>query len=531
MMNIKPYDIKVPFANKNCHLSEQIEIEDLLKISDPIIEKAVEQIEIALNKANLNKEEIDLVILAGGSSQLPGVKKKIREYIGINPCEIPRNLMLAVSYGATLYQREIFNLPKEKRDKRILGHTLGILVDDSGRKIEKILLNHNETLPAKATHTFSVAEGMDVATINLVSMDGQSKGRRNLQQRDLSLQSNAREIKVNISVDENRLITLSAYDPKNPNNKAVIQCDTSVLTDQQVKKRQEKLGIVAAHAENKGLQNCIGIDLGTTTSELTYCNRTGKAILEELENPEPVGDKALAYSKYCFPSVVYYKNGFENIEVANSIAVNAIGNDLNCFDTFKIKNRIKPLAEIDGKPIMVQDLSALLLAKIWKAAQTLPCPPSSAVITVPAAFNFDECQDTYNSAIIAGIEQVTLIDEPTAAFYYYKYIQGIDTADIRNVLVFDFGGGTADVAILDVQQDAFMENNEYKDCVYKVLATAGDTHCGGRDIDKALIEEVCHRFERKNNCQVTSGNMRELRKKVEAAKIHLSELYREIGND
>jgi Molecular chaperone len=524
---IKPYVVKVPFANNNIHLKETINIEDLLNISDPIVSKAVLQITEALKKANLEKQDINMVILAGGSSQLPGVKQKIRELLGIDPCEIPQNLMLAVSYGAALYHREIFNLPKARRDKRILGDTLGILVDDGGRKTRKILLNQSQTIPAHASYKFSIAEGQEIATINLVVMDENTN--RNLQQRNLTLSRSAKEIIVDIEVNENRLIILSAYDPENEDEKSIIQCDTSVLTSNDVKKLQQKLGIVVTTGNNKsGLQDCVGIDLGTTTSELTHCNRTGEAGLFALNNPEPVGEKDLAYSKYCFPSVVYYKEGMADIQVANTAAVNAMGSFNECFDTFKIKDRFKPVGEIEGKPVMVQDLSALLLSKIWRSAQSeLPVPPSSAVITVPAAFNFDECQDTYNAAIIAGIEKVTLIDEPTAAFYYYKHIQEIDLDGIRNVLVFDFGGGTADVAILDVQEDALANSDEYKDCVYNVLATCGDTHCGGRNVDEMLVNEVCKRFEDHNGCKVSAANMRELRRKVEAAKIALSEAYRE----
>lgn len=529
MSSIGPYKIKVPFANKNIHLSEELSIDDLLNICNPVVDRAIKQIDEALSKANLDKSEIDLIILAGGSSQLPGVKRKIRERIGLQPCEIPRNLMLAVSYGATLYHKEIFDLPKNRRDKRILGDTLGILVDDNGRKCTKILLNHNSTLPASARHRFSVAEGMDFATINLVAM-GESYS-RNLQQRNLTLSANTREIIVEIEVDENRLITLSAFDPDNSSERAVIQCDNSILNEDQIKTKQSKLGIVLSSSNAKrGYQDCIGIDLGTTTSELTYCNRAGNIELRELPNPEPVGDKDLAFSKYCFPSVVYFKNGFENIEVANTAAVNAMGSDSNCFDTFKIKDKFRPLGQVDGMPVMVQDLSAHLLSKIWNAAQEMPCPPSSAVITVPAAFSFDECQDTYNAAKIAGISNVTLIDEPTAAFYYYKYIQEIDLDEIRNVLVFDFGGGTTDVAIMDIKHNLMSDSNEFKDCVYTVLSTSGDIHCGGRDIDEAIISELCSRFEAKNGCKVLSSNMRELRKKVESAKIALSEAYREQEN-
>ena len=525
MMN--NYEIRIPFANsKGDHLKENLNMEDFLIICDPIVEKAVKQIDEAINKANLQKDDIDLVILAGGSSQLPGVKSKIKECLGISPCEIPNSLMLAVSYGATLYQREVFSLPKEKRDKRILGDSLSILVDDSGRKTRKILLNHNETLPAKASYELPIADGQEAVTISLFATNGNSS--RQLNQRNLRLKKQSKSIIIDIVVDENRLIKLSAYDSEDKERKIVIEHDNSILTSEQIINKQNKLGIkVISSNAQRGLQDCIGIDLGTTTSELTYCNRTGDVQLEVLENPEPVGDKELAYAKYCFPSVVYYKNGFNDIEVANTTAVNAMGNEDSCFFTFKIKDKFKPVGEIEGKRIMVQDLSASLLNKIWNSAQKMPCPPTSAVITVPAAFTFDECQDTYNAAKIAGIENVTLIDEPTAAFYYYKHIQGIETDTIRNVLVFDFGGGTTDVAILDVKQDALSNSNEYKDCVYTVLATSGDTHCGGRDIDQALIEEICNRFEQKSGSPINSSNMRELRKKVEAAKIFLSESYKE----
>ena len=150
---------------------------------------------------------------------------------------------------------------------------------------------------------------------------------------------------------------------------------------------------------------------------------------------------------------------------------------------------------------------------------------TSAVVTVPAAFDFDACQDTYNAAKLAGIENVTLIDEPTAAYLYYKYVQGLDTSTIRNVLVFDFGGGTADVAVLDVKNTSHSDSNEYKECLYTVLGVSGNDKCGGKHIDDALVAEIQKRFEEKNACEMSPVALRILRSEIEKAKVVLSESY------
>ena len=191
------------------------------------------------------------------------------------------------------------------------------------------------------------------------------------------------------------------------------------------------------------------------------------------------------------------------------------------------------MVEVDGKGFRVGDLSALLLHKIWETAQLTFADMNlkSAVITVPAAFDFDACQETYNAAITAGIETVTLIDEPTAAYQYYSHVQDLTDANIRNVLVFDFGGGTTDVAILDVKNDALHESNEYKDCLYSVLGVSGEVNCGGKNIDDALVNEIRRRFEEKNNCTLSPTNLMRLRHIVEEAKVRLSEYYNEMGDE
>lgn len=526
-------NISIPYFFNRKGLNENISLEELEKFSEPIIDKAISSVWKALDNAGITKEELDLVILAGGSSQLPGVYEKISENLGIEPRIIPKNLMLAISSGAALYQREIFDYPKVKRETKRLGHSLGLMIDDGGRRTAKEILNHKLELPATCKQFFYLDEGQTKVSLNLVSFMGDSdKISRRLKQRTLELSKNASQIDVEIAVDENRLIQLKAYDPKNKDKQAIIQLNDQMMTEKEIKNKRKELGLaVTKKTSLKEGQPCIGIDLGTTTTELAYTNRSGETKLDYLENPEVPSQ----YSKYCFPSVVYFKNGLENPEISNIHACNALG-DLNVKDkvcsNFKIADRESYFTNVDDKGISVCDLSAMVLNKVWLTAQNVfgDMNLKSAVITVPASFDSDKCQDTYNAAKMAGIENVTLIDEPTAAFLYYKHIQGLDTSHIKNVLVFDFGGGTTDVAVLDVQNDDYAGSTEYKDCLYTVLGMSGDDDCGGKHIDDALVNELKTRFEDKNNCVLPPHLLRRLREEVEKAKVKLSEYYSEMGD-
>lgn len=528
------YTIKIPYASQRKHLNEELTIEDLKEISAPIIDRAIEPVWDALEKAELDKSDIDLIILAGGSSQLPGVYEKLYEAIGTAPRMIPKNLMLAISYGAALYQREIFNYPKVKRDVRTLGNSLGIMVDDGGRRGVKLLMNHNQPLPAMEKHTFAVAEGQTEVSLNLVTLVGNSnKIDRKLKQRNLKLSKDATKVVVEITVTENRLIELTAYDPNHPNNKSIIQVDRQIMTDSDILEKRKQLGIeIVSQDLASNIQPCIGIDLGTTTTELTYIGRGQDTELNHLENPEAPAQ----YSKYCFPSVIYFKDGIEHPEVANTKACDALGNaddSEKVCGSFKIANRDRYVINVDGKGLSVCDLSAILLNKVWDTARNAfgSMNLSNAVVTVPAAFDFDACQDTYNAAKMAGIDNVTLIDEPTAAYLYYSHVQDLDTSNIKYVLVFDFGGGTADVAVLDVQNEALSESHEFKDCLYRVLGVSGAVSCGGKLVDEALVKEITKRFEEKNNCTISATASKRLRAEIEKAKVTLSEYYNEMGDE
>ena len=489
-------------------------------------------IDDALSKANLRAEDIDLVILAGGSSQLPGVAEKIKEKIGLAPRSIPQNPMLAISYGAALYQRRMFTLPKINKDVRTLGMSLGILVTDGTRTMPELLVDYNEPLPVTKEHTFHVQDGQDVVTIDFVTMHYTSdRVLQHLKKRTLKLSRGAEEILVKITVNENRIIELLAYDPKHPEDRTLIQHDAKPMSQEDAVRERQRLGItVSSNSAATAQQPCIGIDLGTTTSELTYATRSENTELSYLSNP----DVPYEYAEYCFPSVVYFEEDDGVPEVATKRACDALsdaGKSDRACGQFKIADRNKPVLYVGGKALSVQDLSMYLLNRIWNTAieHFRNIQLKSAVVTVPAAFNSDACQDTYNAAIGAGIEKVTLIDEPTAAFLYYEHIQNLDTSNIENVLVFDFGGGTTDVAILDITRSGLTDHMSCKECLYTVLSFSGETSCGGKHVDEAILEEIKTRFETANGCKISAPSLQRLRKKVENAKIALSQEYSEVN--
>ena len=498
--------------------------DELLKICDPIIDKAIKPIDSALDKANLEKEDIDLVIMAGGSSQLPGVSEKLFQKLGKRPKIIPRNLMLAVSSGATLQQREIMSLPMDKKPVKRVGTSLGILVQDGGHRSIKLLLNHNE-LPATKKYILPIDEDQREASLQLVTMKGnQNVAERHLNKRVLKLDHDTTEIIAEITVTENRVIQLKAWDPKHTEQQVIIQADQNSLTEAQMENRRKLLGISEKTSTGSKGQPCIGIDLGTTTTELTFSKRALGSPIEYLENPEAPA----SYATYSFPSVVYFKEGEEKPEVANETAVNALtdASALNrVFSNFKTENPRSFHEKVDDKDITVRDLSALVLAKVWETAQARfsDFNLERAVVTVPAKFDFDQCRETIEAAQMAGIKDVTLIDEPTAAFEYYRSQNDIDVNKIRNVLVFDFGGGTTDVAILDLTDNSDAEDNHYKECLYNVIGIDGDPECGGKNVDTAIYDYLLKQIEDKYKKPLTALYQRQLRKKIEEVKVHLSE--------
>jgi L1 cell adhesion molecule like protein len=180
----------------------------------------------------------------------------------------------------------------------------------------------------------------------------------------------------------------------------------------------------------------------------------------------------------------------------------------------------KPIVEVsfkhELKTFSPEEISAMVLVKLRDVAQAyLGAPVKQAVITVPAYFNDSQRQATKDAGMIAGLEVLRIINEPTAAAIAYgldKKTQATARGE-RNVLIFDLGGGTFDVSLLSID-----------DGIFEVKATAGDTHLGGEDFDNRLVNHFVQEFMRKNKKDISDNprSLRRLRTACERAKRTLS---------
>ena len=258
----------------------------------------------------------------------------------------------------------------------------------------------------------------------------------------------------------------------------------------------------------------IGIDLGTSNSAAAVME-AGKPVIIPSAEGQTMAGKA-------FPSyVAFTKDG--QLLVGEPARRQAVTNPEGTAFEFKRKMGTNfkyklggPAASGGGaKEYAPEQLSAFLLQKIQKDAEAyLGAPVAKAVINVPAYFDDSQRQATKNAGEIAGLEVVRVINEPTAAAFAY----GLDkTGKDQKILVFDLGGGTLDVTIMD-----FGEHEGQ--ATFEVLSTSGDTQLGGKDMDQALIDYVASEFKRETGLDLNNDKMamNRVREAVEKAKIELS---------
>ncbi|OGC48002.1 MAG: molecular chaperone DnaK [Candidatus Portnoybacteria bacterium RIFCSPLOWO2_01_FULL_43_11] len=247
----------------------------------------------------------------------------------------------------------------------------------------------------------------------------------------------------------------------------------------------------------------IGIDLGTSNSAASVLEAGKTVMIPSSEGTVVGGGKA-------FPSYVAFdKSG--NLLVGEPARRQAVTNPENTITTFKRKMGTKEKYTLNGKNYTPQQLSAFILQKIKKDAEAfLGQPIQKAVITVPAYFNDAQRQATKDAGAIAGLEVVRIINEPTAASLAY----GIDKAgQEEKILVFDFGGGTLDVTIMD-----------FGDGVFEVKSTSGDTELGGTDMDEVLVNYISDEFKRQEGIDLKQDKtaLQRVKEAAEKAKIELS---------
>ncbi len=247
----------------------------------------------------------------------------------------------------------------------------------------------------------------------------------------------------------------------------------------------------------------IGIDLGTSNSAAAVLEAARPVIVPSAEGTTVGGGKA-------FPSyVAFTKDG--QLIVGEPARRQAVSNPEGTVTAFKRKMGTDYHYTLHGKQYTPQQLSAFLLQKIKRDAEAfLGEKVEKAVITVPAYFNDNQRQATKDAGAIAGLEVVRIINEPTAASLAY----GLDKAGAnQKILVFDLGGGTLDVTLM-----------EFGDGVFEVLSTSGDTQLGGTDMDNAVTEYIAAEFQKETGVNVRGDKMamQRVRDAAEKAKIELS---------
>ena len=251
-----------------------------------------------------------------------------------------------------------------------------------------------------------------------------------------------------------------------------------------------------------GKEKIIGIDLGTSNSAAAVME-AGRPVIV------PSAEGASLYGK-AFPSVVAFtKDG--QLLVGEPARRQAISNPEGTIMAIKRKMGTKHKVKVHGKEYTPQQISAYILQKIKKDAEAFIGEKiSKAVITVPAYFDDAQRQATKDAGAIAGLEVVRIINEPTSAALAYGFDKGNKE---QKILVFDLGGGTLDVTIM-----------ELGDGVFEVKSTSGDTQLGGTDMDNAVINYITKKFKDENNVDLNEDPMamQRVREAAEKAKIELS---------
>ena len=241
----------------------------------------------------------------------------------------------------------------------------------------------------------------------------------------------------------------------------------------------------------------IGIDLGTTNSCVAVMEGGESVVIPNAEGARTT------------PSVVAFSKDGERM-VGQVAKRQAVTNADRTIISIKRHMGTDYRVNIDGKPYSPQEISAMVLQKLKADAEAyLGQPVTQAVITVPAYFSDSQRQATKDAGKIAGLEVLRIINEPTAAALAY----GVDKEAEQKIMVYDLGGGTFDVSILDIGEG-----------VLEVLSTAGDTHLGGDDFDQRIIDWMVSEFKKSNGIDLSGDRMamQRLKEAAEKAKIELS---------
>lgn len=275
------------------------------------------------------------------------------------------------------------------------------------------------------------------------------------------------------------------------------------------------------------MTNAIGIDLGTTYSCVAHFtqdrieiiandqgNRTTASTVAFTDSERLIGDAAKNQAAMNPTNTVFDAKRL----IGRKFSDAEVQEDMKHFPFKVVDKGGKPQIQVEfkgeTKVFTPEEISSMILTKMKETAETyLGGKVTDAVITVPAYFNDSQRQATKDAGLIAGLNVLRIINEPTAAAIAYGLDKKATSAHEQNVLIFDLGGGTFDVSLLAID-----------DGVFEVKATAGDTHLGGEDFDHRLVTHFINEFKRKSKKDISTNqrSLRRLRTACERAKRSLS---------
>jgi len=283
-------------------------------------------------------------------------------------------------------------------------------------------------------------------------------------------------------------------------------------------------GIATAEKKREVDGPVIGIDLGTTYSCVgifkngrveiipnEFGNRITPSYVAFTDEERLVGEAAKNQGTNNAERTIYVVKRL----IGRKFDDKEVQRDLKWLPYKVVSKAGKPYVEVEmpnsgKKQLSPEEVSAMILTKMKEIAENyLGQDVKYAVVTVPAYFNDAQRQATKDAGVIAGLEVLRIINEPSAAAIAY----GLDKKDEKNIVVFDLGGGTFDVSILTIDNG-----------VFEVLATAGDTHLGGEDFDQRVTDHFCKLFKKKNSVDIKTDvrALQKLKSEVEKAKRDLS---------
>ena len=262
---------------------------------------------------------------------------------------------------------------------------------------------------------------------------------------------------------------------------------------------------------NKEIENkdgyILGIDLGTTNSAAAVYHNDEIKVIKSSDN------KMSDSVEKMFPSIVYINKKSHEILVGIEAKKKYVSNPQNTVLEIKRKMGTKETVEIDGYKYTPEQISSYILKKIKTESEKFLNEKeiTDAIITVPAYFNDAQRQSTIDAGRLAGLNVIRIVNEPTAACLAYG-LDKITHKDKMNIMVFTFGGGTHDVTTMLLENDKF-----------KVIATSGDTHTGGIDIDQVIVDRLKELIKEKYKKEIDDPSVEaRLKLAAEEAKIHLS---------